>query len=287
MDIASLNAFIIVAQEESFSKASLKLHITQPAVSKRVASLEQELDVALFNRVAKVVSLTEAGKQLLPKAQELVSQARELQQVASNLSDEIRGNLSISIAHHIGLYRMQSILEQFNRLYPLVELDIRFEHSEQALSSVEKGDIEFGLITLPSQLPSNIASEIVWTDSLKLVVAPGHPLTKVQTVRVEDLSDHRCVLTTKETETHQIMRRIFEANGLLLSTYIETNSLETLKMMVGAGLGWSLLPTSMLGQSSLVELKIQRNLERYLGLVFHKRRTLSNAAKALKDLIQN
>ena len=227
MDISSLSAFIMVAQEESFSKASLKLHITQPAVSKRVASLEQELGVNLFNRVAKVVSLTEAGKQLLPKAHELVSQAKELQQVASNLSDEIRGNLSISIAHHIGLYRMQSILKEFDQLYSEVDLDIRFEDSEQALSSVEKGDIEFGLITLPSHLPDNIDSEVVWKDSLKLVVTPDHVLAKIGNVDVEDLCKYRCVLPTKETETHQVVSRIFESKGIQLSPYIETCLLYT------------------------------------------------------------
>ena len=276
----------MVAQEESFSKASLKLHITQPAVSKRVASLEQELGVDLFNRVSKVVSLTEAGKQLLPKAYELVSQAKELQQVASNLSDEIQGNLSISIAHHIGLYRMQSILRDFNRLYPEVDLDIRFEDSEQALSSVEKGDIEFGLITLPSKLPDNIESEVIWQDALKLVVAADHVLAAKERVTIEDLNNHRCVLPTKETETHQVISRVFVSEGVQLSPYIETNSLETLKMMVGAGLGWSLLPTTMLVNADLAELRAPYKLERRLGLVFHKQRSLSNAARALKDLVQ-
>ena len=89
MDISSLQAFIAVARNESFSKASEQLFVTQPAISKRVAALEEELGTQLFNRIARQISLTEAGKQLLPKAQELVHQAEDMQRYASNLNDDI------------------------------------------------------------------------------------------------------------------------------------------------------------------------------------------------------
>ena len=83
------------AHAASFSRASERLFITQPAVSKRVAGLESELNAQLFNRIGRQITLTEAGKQLLPKARELLEQADELKRIASNLSDEVQGNLSI------------------------------------------------------------------------------------------------------------------------------------------------------------------------------------------------
>jgi len=136
MDILALQAFIAVARHESFSKASEQLFVTQPAISKRVASLEEELGTRLFNRVARQISLTEAGKQLLPKAQDLVDQAEDMQRYASNLSSDISGNLSVAIAHHIGLHRMPPILKEFNQRYPKVDLDIRFEDSDQAFAKL-------------------------------------------------------------------------------------------------------------------------------------------------------
>lgn len=309
MDIAALNAFIAVARDGSFSKASERLHITQPAVSKRVASLEVELGVELFNRVARSISLTEAGKQLLPKAQDLVSLSSELQRYASNLNDDISGDLSVSIAHHVGLYRMESILHEFNKRYPNVTLDIRFEDSEQAFNSVEHGDIEFGVITLPSVLPDKIHSEIVWVDDLNIVVAHDHKLAQQQIaqqqrsqqqrsqlkgeqenqqgrVSIENLADYACVLPTRETETHQIMQRLFSSHQLNMQVQMETNSLETLKMLVGAGLGWSLLPSTMLSSGDLTILDLGVNLTRNLGLVSHSKRSLSNAAQALRGLIR-
>lgn len=293
MDIASLQAFIAVARDSSFSKASERLFITQPAVSKRVAALESELGVELFNRIARSVSLTEAGVQLLAKAQELVAQAEELQRFASNLDDEIGGNLSISIAHHIGLYRMQPILRDFKRQFPRVSLDIRFEDSEQAFHSVELGDSEFAVITLPQTLPANINAEVVWVDDLNVVIASDHPLGKLvsQPITLNTLAEHACVLPARETETHQIMQRLLLSQELELKVQMQTNSLETLKMLAGAGIGWTILPSSMLPDfdaeqgSGLALLDIGHKLQRKLGLVLHSKRSLSNAAGALRELI--
>ena len=129
MDISALQAFIAVARYRSFSMASDSLFVTQPAISKRVAALEYELGTQLFNRIARQISLTDAGKQLLPKAQEVVNQAEDLQRYASNLKHDISGDLSMAIAHHVGLHRMPPILKEFNQRHPNVKLDIRFETS--------------------------------------------------------------------------------------------------------------------------------------------------------------
>jgi len=286
MDISSLRAFIAVARYQSFSKASDHLFITQPAVSKRVAALESELQTQLFNRVARKISLTEAGKQLLLKAQELVAQADELQRYAANLNDDITGTLSIAIAHHIGLHRMPPVLKTFSRNYPQVSLKIRFEDSEQAFSAVERGDIEFAVITLPSSLPEALIKQTVWSDTLSLVVGPDHALSSARTLSLLQLSEMACVLPSKETETHKIMRREFDYLDLPMSVQMETNNLETLKMLVSTGLGWSLLPDTMI-DDSLIVLDVGLSLRRELGIVYHKRRSLSNAALTLIGIMNN
>jgi len=285
MDISALQAFITVARYQSFSKASEQLFITQPAVSKRVAALEEQLGARLFNRIARQISLTEAGKQLLPRAQNLVDQAEDMQRYASNLNDDISGNLSVAISHHIGLHRMPPILREFNSRHPKVDLDIRFEDSDQAFHAVEQGDIEFSVITLPQQLPDKLRMQTIWTDQLNVVVGLDHPLAKKHQVSIQQLAEHACVLPSRGTETYKVIEREFFVLGLEIQLQMETNNLETLKMLVGAGLGWSLLPESM-ESSSLRVLDIGMKLERQLGLVFHSKRSFSNAAKALKELIE-
>lgn len=284
MDISTLEAFVAVARHQSFSKASEQLHLTQPAVSKRVSGLEQELGAELFNRIARQISLTEAGQQLLPKAQELINQARDMQRYASNLNDDIGGILSVAISHHIGLHRMPPILKEFNQRYPNAVLDIRFEDSEQALHAVEQGDIEFAVITLPKLLPDNLLAESAWIDDLQIVAAQDHPIHQSAQLRLTDLALYPAVLPGPETETYKIMERRFIAKKLDMQVQMTTNNLETLRMLVVAGIGWSLLPSNML-KSDLVSLDMGLPLKRELGLVYHRKRSLSNAAKALKGLI--
>lgn len=285
MDISSLQAFIAVARYESFSKASDQLFITQPAVSKRVAALEEELGAQLFNRIARQISLTEAGKQLLPRAQELVSQAEDMQRYASNLNDDISGNLSVAISHHIGLHRMPPIFKEFNLRYPKVQLDILFEDSERAFQAVEQGDIEFAVITLPASLPEKLTMQTVWLDALNVVIGLDHPLATTESVSIDELSNYSSVLPSRDTETHKIVLREFEERSLDLKVQMETNNLETLKMLAAAGLGWSVLPKTM-HDSSLKVLDVGIELCRKLGLVIHQRRSLSNAANALKEMIE-
>lgn len=298
MDISSLQAFVAVARCGSFSDASEILFITQPAVSKRVASLEQELGVKLFNRIARQTSLTEAGRQLFPRAEELIVQADDMQRYASNLSEDISGKLSVAISHHIGLRRMPPILKAFNKKHTAVTLDIRFEDSDQGFSEVERGDIEFAVITLPSELSNTLDKQLIWVDDLHIVVSRDHPLAQYEfkpgskskqntnnALNLTQLADYACVLPSKDTETHQIILREFVARDLPLKVQMETNNLETLKMLATAGLGWSLLPSSMV-DSSMVRLDVGLSLQRELGMVLHSKRSLSNAAKALKLMIE-
>lgn len=286
MDILELQAFIAVARHCSFSKAGEQLGLTQPAVSKRVARLEASLETKLFDRVARKISLTEAGEQLLPRAEELLNQAKEMQRYASTLKQEISGKLSIAISHHIALYRMPPILKQYKEMYPQVKLDIRFEDSEQAFRSVERGDIEFAVITLPSELPTNLIAEQIWQDRLYFVCAKDHPLARLDSFTLQNLADYPCVLPTPETEMHQIAEREFFAAELTMDVQLSTNNLQSLRMLVVAGIGWSLLPQNML-DADLKVLESNLKLQRDLGLVMHTKRSFSNAAKAMQHLIND
>ena len=284
MDIPSLHAFIAVADNESFSKASEQLHLTQPAISKRVASLEEELGTQLFNRIARHVSLTDAGRQLLPKALQLVQQAEDMQRFASTLSGDMSGTLSIAMAHHIGLHRMPPILRKFSQKYPRATLDLRFEDSEIAFAMVEKGEIEFSVITLPNELPRQLEQEVLWHDELVIVVGEKHRLSQYNQIDTSMLSKFACVLPGSETETYKVIEREFKRANLELNVQMQTNNLETLKMLTAAGLGWSLLPKTMLDKS-LINIGYSEKLERKLGLVRHKRRSFSNLALAFQEVI--
>ena len=118
MDIAALKAFIAVADSGSFSLAAEQLFLTQPAISKRVSALENELEARLFDRIGRSVSLTEAGQALLPRARNILLNLEDSVRALSNLSGEVHGTLRFGTSHHIGLRRLPPVLKAFVQAYP-------------------------------------------------------------------------------------------------------------------------------------------------------------------------
>ena len=178
MDTQSLAAFIEVAESGSFSRAAERLHLSQPAVSKRVAALEEQIGKAVFDRVGRSISLTDAGRALLPYARRALQDIEDGGRALTHLSGQVGGRLSIGTSHHIGLHRLPPVLREFTRLYPSVDLDIHFMDSEVACQAVVAGKLEIGIVTLPTQALPNLEMRLIWPDPLTVVVAPEHPLAK-------------------------------------------------------------------------------------------------------------
>ncbi|WP_167145244.1 LysR family transcriptional regulator [Pseudomonas sp. OTU750018] len=285
MDLATLNAFIAIAELGSFSEAAERLHLTQPAVSKRIASLEQQLSVRLFDRLGREVSLTEAGRALLPRAYQILNVLDDTRRALTNLNGEISGRLTLATSHHIGLHRLPPLLRAFTRAHPQVALDIQFLDSEVAYEEVLHGRAELAVITLAPETREPVHAVAVWDDPLDFVAAPEHPLARSKAISLADVAHHPAVFPGGNTFTHHIVRRLFEAQGLTPNIAMSTNYLETIKMMVSIGLAWSVLPRTMLDEQ-VARLPLPGiQLIRQLGYISHTERTLSNAARAFMNLL--
>jgi DNA-binding transcriptional LysR family regulator len=287
LDLNNLNAFIAVAESGSFSEAGERLHLTQPAVSKRIASLEQQLETRLFDRIGREISLTESGRALLPRAYQVKDALADTRRALANLNGEIAGKLILATSHHIGLHRLPPVLRTFTRLYPKVSLDIRFLDSEAAYEEVLQGRVELGIITLAPEASPLIQASPVWDDPLDFVAAPEHPLAMSEQISLADVAAHPAVFPGGNTFTHHIVRGLFEAQQLIPNIAMSTNYLETIKMMVSIGIAWSVLPRTMLDEQ-VVSLPLPGiHLKRRLGYIAHTERTHSNAAKAFMKLLSD
>ncbi|WP_349571976.1 LysR family transcriptional regulator [Azotobacter salinestris] len=285
MDLASLNAFIAVAETGSFSEAGERLHLTQPAVSKRIAALEQQLQVRLFDRLGREVRLTEAGRALLPRAYRILSVLEDTRRALNNLNGDVSGRLTLATSHHIGLHRLPPLLRTFTRAYPQVALDIRFLDSEVAYEEILHGRAELAVITLAPETAAPVRAVKVWDDPLDFVAAPEHPLARNAEVSLADVACHPAVFPGGNTFTHHIVQRLFEREGLTPSIAMSTNYLETIKMMVSIGIAWSVLPCTMLDDQVKSLTLPGIRLSRQLGYILHTERTLSNAARAFMALL--
>lgn len=285
MQTESIQAFVVVCDLGSFQAAANTLHLTQPAISKRIANLESRLDYQLFDRIGRQVALTEAGHAYLPHARELLAVLDDGTRALDSLGERIAGPLSLALSHHVSLHRMPDVLREFVATYPDVEPTISFMDSETACRSVVRGDSELAVITLPETSHPLLSEYRIWHDPMSVFVGQAHPLADCAP-GINVVANYSAVLPPADSTTRDIIERAFEAHGLMPEPRMASQSLETLRMLAAVGLGWTVLPSAM-PHSDLIELPADElDLSRELGAVVHPQRSLSNAARALLALLE-
>jgi len=284
MDNQNLSAFIIVAENKSFSEAAYVLDVTQSTISKRIALLESQVGKKLFDRIARRVALTEAGQELLPRARRILKEYANALQAINDLSGNVSGILRLAISHHLGLHRLPDLLKIFSKTYPDVVLDIEFMDSEKAYERIMQAKSEIGIITLGSEIHPNIHKKEIWDDPLEFVCSEDHALSKLLDPELEDLANFPVILPGLNTYTGRIVQNIFQYRQISLVTPMSTNYLETISKMVEIGLGWSVLPETL--TKNLHSLSVNHtSIKRQLGYICHTKHTLSNAGVAFLSLL--
>ncbi len=287
LESINLQAFVQVADTGSFSIAATQLFITQPAISKRIRQLESQLDSKLLDRHGKQIQLTQTGHALLPRARKILQDIETTRQQIADLEGNPMGSFSMATSHHIGLHRLPPILRAFTAQYPEVVLDLNFMDSEQACQLIENNELDLAVVTLPLKSFEKLTLKTIWNDPLTIICAIDHPLANLSTPSLQDLVKHPAVLPSHGTFTREAIEKALQDIRKKLIINLETNYLETIKMMVSVGLGWSILPQSMV-DPGLIQLDIPGfHSSRKLGIVLNKNRSQSKAVAAMLELIDS
>lgn len=285
MNLAAFEAFVKVMETGSISMAAELLFITQPAVTKRIHSLEEYFGVKLFESAGRGVQATHAAHSLLPKVKNWLNELGDIHHTLSHEQGQVKGKLKIGTSHHLGLHHLRSHLLNYVQDFPEVTLDVHFVDSEQAHEQVLAGDLELAFLTLPPQGDHRLSYVNIWNDPLVFVAAPFHPLAQKHDLTLEDLIEYPSLLPAAQTYTSQITLAEFEKQGVKPKITMSNNPLESIRMLASIGLGWSVLPKTMLN-SELTQLDINLVMHRQLGMVWHPGRTQSKAAQALVSLMK-
>ena len=285
MNLAAFEAFVKVMETGSISLAAEQLFITQPAVTKRIHSLEDYFGVKLFESAGRGVQATHAAHSLLPKVKNWLNELGDIHHTLSHEQDQVQGKLKIGTSHHIGLHHLPQHLKHYVQHFPNVKLDVHFVDSEQAHEQVLAGDLELAFLTLPPQGDERLNYVTIWNDPLVFVAAPFHPLAQKQNLTLEDLIEYPSLLPAIQTYTSQITLAEFEKKGLKPKITMSNNLLESIRMLASIGLGWSVLPKTLLNQD-LAQLDIPFEMNRQLGMVWHPGRTQSRAVQELIDMMK-
>src|SRR6266545_2253821 len=185
MELHSLQVFLAVATEKSFSRAAEKLFRTQPAISLALQRLEQELGEKLIDRSGKDLILTDAGRTVLDYARRFQSLRQELDNSLAELRDNSAGRLTIGANESSTLYLLHHI-ERYRELYPKVKVQIRRSLSSKVPNELLDGNLELGVISYDPG-DERLKSKVIFTDALALVVSPRHRLADRKTVSITEL----------------------------------------------------------------------------------------------------
>ena len=287
MDEVSLKAFISVAKHQSFSKAADELALTQPAISKRIHNLEQNLNCVLFDRLHREIQLTELGKLFLERAKLIINTLNETKKDIKNFNQFPQGSLTIFSSYHVSLNYLKPIIQNFIKKYPQIDLHWHWIDSEAAITKIIDGEGDLALGTLPLNEQDKLIYHSFWQEKFVAVVAKHHPLAQENHIDIHTLKQYKALLLPLETATRTITQAQFLKANIDLYVEDAPYSLLALQSMIEAGLGWSVKPELLINEHLYALPLDNLGFIRHLGAIQHKQRHPSLAIQYFLKFIQD
>jgi len=246
LNFHQLHIFYTVAERGSFSAAAQALHMTQPAVTMQVQSLEDYFGTKLFTRSTKRIELTESGAALMPFAQRSIELIRETDQAMSMFTQQLKGRLQLGASLTIGEYFLPRVLGPFGGEYPHISISMRVMNTAQIMEDILNHQLNFGLIEAPVNHP-DMHMEPVMNDELRLIVSRDHPLAERDSVTLAEVMEYPFVLREQGSGTRLVMEeqlKLKDINIGKMKIVMELGSTGAVKSAVEAGLGLSFVSAS-------------------------------------------
>jgi DNA-binding transcriptional LysR family regulator len=214
VDLRHFRSFVIVAEEGNIGRAATRLFITQPALSRQLQQLEEELGVPLLLRVPRGVELTDAGRELLDKARTALEAAEEALTIGRASEPSGRLMLGVTLAGHDEWF---ALAEAFGERHPAVELEVHSALTEPLQRRVVAGELDVAIVLEPNRLPG-LSYQLIREEPLSVWAHPEHPLAERDDVTLRDLEDARVVLVGgaggRTSGFNTTVRRLFADAGV-------------------------------------------------------------------------
>lgn len=241
MFMQEIRCFIAVAEYLNFTTAANRLYMSQPGLSRIISRLERELNVRLFTRSTRSVSLTRAGERFLSACRDFTRQCEALATFSPQDSLALSGSLTIGIGDLEENRYLPQIINEFSKRYPQCDLSVRRYNPEELLGAIGSGDVDFGVATSYTIPERGFEYKVYYPSPLMLVVPPGHRLANRERVRISELRDENFLSIYRNSS--RAINRIQQicAKGNFYPRIVkETNSLSTMFMLISANMGISI-----------------------------------------------
>ena len=283
MELNQLETFLAVAEERSFSRAAVRLHRTQPAVSQVIRKLEEAVGETLFDRAARDGSLTASGELLRDYALRLLALRREASSALGELKSLERGRLQLAANEYTCMYLLPAI-DAFRSESPQVSVAVHRMLASRIPDELNLRTFELGVVSFRPD-PEQFRTFAVYGDSLDLIVSPRHPLARTKRVSITDLGSELFVAHNVASPLRRKVIEAFQRYRTPLNMAIELPTIEAIKRFVAMGNGVALVPhLSVAGELEtgvLMRVPVDElEMKRVLRIVFRRQATLSYAARA-------
>jgi DNA-binding transcriptional LysR family regulator len=287
MDVHALRVFVEVVRQQGFTRASRALHLTQPAISKVVKALEEDLGAPLLVRERRRVRPTDAGRIVLERAQGVLDAMRVLREEVAEVSMLRRGRLRIGTPPIVGVAFLPRLLAEFHQEHPGIALELREEGSHEIEALIRAHELDVGAVVLPTDEKAFHAMPFV-RDELRAVLHPAHPLAGRRSIHLRELASTPFVLYRPEFALHGHILEACKLAGFQPDVVSESSHWDFLVATVAANIGVTLLPVTICRQLDRLQVRSVKVDEPVIpwdvALVWRRDGLLTPAARAWLEL---
>lgn len=284
-DLQQLQAFIAVAERGSFRAAADQIHLSPPALSRRIEKLESILGTRLFNRTTRDVELTSIGRVFLERARAAIDDLESAILGISDMAATRGGRVTVACVPSAAIYFLPQVISSFSAKYPAIRIRVIDESMNQTLQSVLAGESDFGIGFMHTLMPE-IAFEGIHDDPFVVAMRHDHPLAKRQSVNWSQIESERLISVARSSGNRQLLDDVMSKVGLKPNYAFEVSHIGTLLGMVEAGLGIAAVPRTSLpaNHPTVVGLPLRKpTISRSLGLLRKQGATLRPAASMFHE----
>lgn len=288
-DLADLQAFSAVARLSSFRAAAQSLHLSQPALSRRIDKLEAALGVKLLERTTRSVRLSNVGREFARKAQSLLDDLDATILGIEDLAVQRSGIVTVACVPSATRYFLPQVLQRFHAQFPRIRVRIHDAHANEVLVAVAQGEADFGLNFLGQQEAGMLFKPLL-QERFVLACPAGHPLAERRSVTWAELKHHAYLSVGTNSGNRLLIERALSQSAERPQPIFESRHVQTVLGLVEAGLGVAAVPQLAMPANNDLLRGVPLNtpvIKRELGLLTQRGRTLSPAALELYKVIAN
>lgn len=287
MELRHLRYCVALAEVQNFTRAAERTHVTQSTLSHQIKQLEDELDVTLFNRDGKSVSLTQAGRDFVDTITPILKQVDAAVGALKAPPDQLTGELRIAATHSFNVQLIPQCLAAFMDKFPQVKVIVEELSGDQIAQGLETGTLDLGISYRPA-VPRGLWFEPLFNEELKLIMSSSHPLAKRKRVRMVELNGLSLALLTRNFSTRQLLDECFDAAGAEPQVVAEMNAISPMVELVRRTRLCSIVSDNALsGEPDLVAVALENPTPiRTPGLLWNRNRERPLATRYMANIIR-